>query len=480
MPIPPVTEAESRSRAPALLARLSGDRTLVLEAAVLMACGAGLLLWLVARRLDTPAFGAANGVTLVRAVLVLLLAALLGGGAAAALGWIVVALGAAAAALDAVDGVLARRRGESSAFGARFDLEVDALLILVLAALVWQLDKAGVWILAAGLLRYLFVAASYPLPWLGATLPPSRRRQAVCVVQIVTLLLALVPFVVPPWSTALALLGLTMLVWSFGIDVVWLARHARPREEAHREATDEAAAHEAEVQPRGARRWLALAVALVGLNVALTFRNVWPTLWVTVRGELSIELGVLLLFLVAWTSFGRPLGSKARVVLTALVLALLLGRYAEVTAPALYGRPVNLYWDAQHLPKVAAMLAEVGPWWLVGLLAVGLVALLTALTAGIAWCLGTLARALSAPAGRAVVGAVAVLLVGVYAFGRWLDWPAYYRYSLPVTATYLQQARFVFATSSRMRPPRRAGRSCRRTRRRPRSAAARGLRTRAS
>ena len=142
MPIPPVTEAESRSRAPALrgaaiavllavvagtagaalLARLSGDRTLVLEAAVLMACGAGLLLWLVARRLDTPAFGAANGVTLVRAVLVLLLAALLGGGAAAALGWIVVALGAAAAALDAVDGVLARRRGESSAFGARFDL----------------------------------------------------------------------------------------------------------------------------------------------------------------------------------------------------------------------------------------------------------------------------------------------------------------------------------------------------------------------
>jgi hypothetical protein len=30
--------------------------------------------------------------------------------------------------------------------------------------------------------------------------------------------------VVPPWSTALALAGLAVLVWSFGVDVAWLAR----------------------------------------------------------------------------------------------------------------------------------------------------------------------------------------------------------------------------------------------------------------
>ena len=70
-----------------------------------------------------------------------------------------------------------------------------------------------------------------------------------------------------------------------------------------------------------------------------------------------------------------------RIGLTLLMLALTLGRYAEVTAPALYGRPVNLYWDAQHLPKVAAMLAEVGQWWLVGLLVLGVVALLAGLVA---------------------------------------------------------------------------------------------------
>ena len=38
----------------------------------------------------------------------------------------------------------------ASAFGARFDMETDALLLLVLAALAWQFDKAGAWVLASG------------------------------------------------------------------------------------------------------------------------------------------------------------------------------------------------------------------------------------------------------------------------------------------------------------------------------------------
>jgi hypothetical protein len=161
MPMPPLVDAEARARAPALrgagaavllagaaglagaaaLARFLDDGALVFAAAVLLACGAGLVLWLAARHLAARTFGAANAVTLVRGTLVVLLAASLGAGATAALAWIVVGLGAAAAALDAVDGVLARRRGESSAFGARFDMEVDALLILVLAALAWQHGK---------------------------------------------------------------------------------------------------------------------------------------------------------------------------------------------------------------------------------------------------------------------------------------------------------------------------------------------------
>ena len=212
--------------AAALGQTLLDDARLVWRAAVFAFLGGGLLLWLVAKHLTAASFGAANLVTLARGALTLLLLALLGAPAEATLGWLTVALGIVAVALDGVDGQLARSRGEVSDFGARFDMETDALLILVLAALVWQLDKAGAWILLAGLLRYLFVAASYVWSWLARPLAPSRRRQTICVLQIVSLLGALAPLVAPAQSSLMALLGLLLLVWSFAIDVAWLARRA--------------------------------------------------------------------------------------------------------------------------------------------------------------------------------------------------------------------------------------------------------------
>jgi hypothetical protein len=122
---------------------------------------------------------------------------------------------------------------------------------------------------------------------------------------------------------------------------------------------------------------------------------------------------------------------------------LVFGRYAEVTAPALYGRPVNLYWDGQHIPKVAAMLAEVGPWWLVLALFAGIFALFAALIAGIAWCLLTVTRSLARPAGRWTVGMLAGALVGAYALGHAFEWPVRFGYALPVVSTYWQQVQFV-------------------------------------
>jgi phosphatidylglycerophosphate synthase len=196
------------------------------RAALGVLTGGGLLLVLAARHLRARTFGAANVVTLVRGALTLLLAALVGVRGGDVLGWTVVAVAVVGVALDGVDGWLARSRNEASAFGARFDMEIDALLILVLALLVWQLDKAGVWIVAAGLLRYAFVLASYPLPWMERTLPRSRRRQAVCVAQIVSLIGALAPSIPSPASSLIALAGLALLVWSFAGDVVWLARRA--------------------------------------------------------------------------------------------------------------------------------------------------------------------------------------------------------------------------------------------------------------
>ncbi len=200
-----------------------------------------------------------------------------------------------------------------------------------------------------------------------------------------------------------------------------------------------------DTRAHGVKGWIALAVALLALNAALTFHNVWPTLWVTLRAEVSVELGVLLLALVAWTAFVAPVGKKGLAALTLLAVVLLAGRYAEVTAPALYGRPVNLYWDAQHIPKVAAMLAEVGPWWLVLALFAGLAALLAGLVAGVAWCLVTVTRAIVQPAKRWVVGALAAALVGAYALGHAFEWRVRFGYALPVAATFWQQARFTIA-----------------------------------
>jgi phosphatidylglycerophosphate synthase len=214
-------------------ALLTIDGAFVRRALALVCVGGAVVLALAARHLDAPSFGAGNLVTLARAALTMLLVAVLTApvpvraAPAAAAGWLLVALALPAVILDSFDGRLARARGEVSAFGARFDMETDALLILVLAALAWQYGKAGAWILLAGLLRYLFVAAGYVLPWLSRALPPSRRRQAVCIVQIGTLIACVSPVFPRPASDVVALAGLAPLVWSFGLDVAWLARRSR-------------------------------------------------------------------------------------------------------------------------------------------------------------------------------------------------------------------------------------------------------------
>jgi phosphatidylglycerophosphate synthase len=129
-------------------------------------------------------------------------------------------------ALDGVDGWLARRHQIASSFGARFDMEIDALLILVLAILVTEFEKAGPWVILSGLLRYIFVGAGKYWPQLRAPLFASRRRQVVCVVQILALNLAIVPAIQPPLSGAMAAVALAALAWSFLVDTRWLLRSA--------------------------------------------------------------------------------------------------------------------------------------------------------------------------------------------------------------------------------------------------------------
>jgi phosphatidylglycerophosphate synthase len=166
-------------------------------------------------------FGPANQITTVRALLVAFVAGFIGEAPGSSAVPAIVA-GTAATILDAADGWMARRTGMASAFGARYDMEVDALLILALAALAWQNGKAGPWILAAGLLRYAFIAAGWIWPWMRAPLTPTFRAKAICAVQIVSLLLCLLPPIDPPASPAIAAAGLAALTYSFAVDTMRL------------------------------------------------------------------------------------------------------------------------------------------------------------------------------------------------------------------------------------------------------------------
>jgi phosphatidylglycerophosphate synthase len=174
-------------------------------------------------------FGPANQITLLRAGLMAILAGLIGEAGEATLGGLAFVLALVAASLDAIDGRVARATGMASAFGARFDMETDAALVLALSVLAWQLGKAGPWVLASGLARYAFVAAGVAWPWLRHPLPPSFRRKLVCAIQMGVLVALLAPVLAPPATAALAAAALALLLFSFAADVVWLRRHSRER-----------------------------------------------------------------------------------------------------------------------------------------------------------------------------------------------------------------------------------------------------------
>ena len=91
---------------------------------------------------------------------------------------------------------------------------------------------------------------------------------------------------------------------------------------------------------------LGSALALLILNFSLSFHNYWPTPWIRLKPELSVEAAAIVLFISLHGAFFGPITARMRYALAAFLLALVFGRYLEVTAPALYGRTINLYWDA--------------------------------------------------------------------------------------------------------------------------------------
>jgi phosphatidylglycerophosphate synthase len=188
------------------------------------AAGLWTLLAGAARRAGSSTLGPADLVTLARAVLVGGVAGLVADGFAGGVTPVatLVVLAAVALALDGVDGQVARRTGTASPLGARFDMEVDAFLVLVLSIHVAVLVTP--WALAIGGMRYAFVAASWVLPWLRGTLPTRYSAKVVAAATGVALVVVSAEVLPGALAAALVLATLAAVTWSFGQSVAWLWR----------------------------------------------------------------------------------------------------------------------------------------------------------------------------------------------------------------------------------------------------------------
>lgn len=210
----------------------------------------------------------------------------------------------------------------------------------------------------------------------------------------------------------------------------------------------------AQKHERGTRmmRTVQGVAALLLLNACLSFSTWWPTPWVVLDARVAPEfigLWVLVLVLVAWRG---TLGQGAVRAITLGYLLLVLGRYADVTVPALFGRPINAYWDLPQIPRFLWVSAQEWPWWLTLAVLAGGASLLIGLYALLRWGIGVLATQV-APAAQAHVGAwlittAAVALAAANYAGVQATWPYV---SKPVVPVAWRQAQVLWGAWSSAR-----------------------------
>ena len=298
------------------------------------------------------------------------------------------AISVPALALDAVDGPVARRTGTVTAFGARFDGEVDAFLILVLS--VAAAPTVGWWVVAAGLARYLFAVAGWCLPWMRARLEFRYWRKVVTATVGVALTVVVADVLPAALTTAVALVGLGLLAESFGRDVWWLWRH---RERVH-----------VPTAPHQARRRV-IAVCATGLAGALVwFALVAPTrpdrLVPSAFLRLPVEaLALAALALVVSTRSARSARALAVVVGTVLGVVTLL-KVLDLGTFSVLDRPFNVVTDRGELRSGFDFVRDsLGPWAAWGS-AAGAVLLFVGAVLCLPWAVGRLGRVVSRHPGR--------------------------------------------------------------------------------
>jgi phosphatidylglycerophosphate synthase len=282
------------------------------------------------------AVGPANLVTLTRATFACGAAAMVadsfaGQPAVTAL----VGLAVVALVLDAVDGWVARRTRSGSTFGARFDGEVDAFLMLVLS--VYVARSMGAWVLAIGVARYAFALAGWALPWLRRQLPPRYWRKVVAATQGVVLAVAAADVVAREYTYAALVVALALLAESFGRDVWWLWRRRTVPAWPGRRAVAATAAN-------------ALALLLVW------FALVAPNQTQLLTPEAFVRIPLEGLALAGLAIVLPPRGRRVVAVVAGVLLGLLtLLKILDMAFFAAYDRPFNPVTDRGYFFRSAAI-----------------------------------------------------------------------------------------------------------------------------
>jgi len=181
--------------------------------------------------------------------------------------------------------------------------------------------------------------------------------------------------------------------------------------------------------------------ALLLLNAAFVFNNLWPTPWIVPDLRVSPELVLGWCVLLVWLRVAGPPGERALSLAAVAAVALAFGRYADVTVRGLFGRPVNLYWDGQQIPTFLSVSA--GGFALLQAAAVVAVAALAvwALFRGMKMLVRVVVRDAAPAALRSPVALAATALLLVSVLANYAGVSATWSYvSRPVLPAYTRQA----------------------------------------
>ncbi len=188
-------------------------------------------------------------------------------------------------------------------------------------------------------------------------------------------------------------------------------------------------------------RWLlGFAAAFFVLNTLLSFENRWPGAGVRFGPRLSFELCIGVLLVLAWVAWRGRLGARAVSALAALYTVLVLARYADVTAPALFGRPVHLYWDGRHAAELLHLATASHTPWQIAAAALALLLGLAALYVLVRRAIALLAARLAWRRPRPWLLAACTALSLSFAAHPYVGRDTRWFFSLPVSPTLARQA----------------------------------------